>query len=184
MLPDKVVLLLGNHDIQYIVPNRICSGHRPEIGFDLKEIFEQNKDLFKMAHQEIIDGKKWLWTHGGVSIGWYRQASAFLVKPENAKLHEINAKFAAGEVDEMINHLWNLNADVLYQVDAESGGWCRWAGPLWLRTRIMKEFTLPGYNQVVGHTHKKQFTTIETKEGDTIYYIDCLEETKQGFEIN
>jgi hypothetical protein len=42
-LPDKVVLLLGNHDIQYFIPNEVCSGYRGEMRPDLYDLFTQNK---------------------------------------------------------------------------------------------------------------------------------------------
>jgi hypothetical protein len=47
--PDRVELLLGNHDIQYIHTENRCSGFRPEAYFDLRDIYEDNRDLFKVA---------------------------------------------------------------------------------------------------------------------------------------
>ncbi len=61
-LPNKVVLLWGNHDVQYFIPNQICSGYRPEARWDLQILFESNKDLFQMAYHE----GDYLWTHAGL----------------------------------------------------------------------------------------------------------------------
>ena len=38
-LGDRMVLLLGNHDIQYFVKDQRCSGHRPELQYDLEQLF-------------------------------------------------------------------------------------------------------------------------------------------------
>jgi predicted MPP superfamily phosphohydrolase len=69
MLPHKVVLLLGNHDIQYIVPDQWCSGFRPEMKHDFYDIFYQNLSLFQMAYQ----AGNTLWTHAGVTEGWLKE---------------------------------------------------------------------------------------------------------------
>ena len=61
MLPDKVILLWGNHDVQYFIPNQICSGYRPEAKYDLEDIFRENRDLFQMAYHN----GDYLWTHAG-----------------------------------------------------------------------------------------------------------------------
>src|SRR5690554_631315 len=50
--PEKVVLLLGNHDIQYLYyPDFRCSGFRPAMQISLTELFNQNSHLFQIAHQ-------------------------------------------------------------------------------------------------------------------------------------
>src|SRR6476660_917534 len=41
----KFILLLGNHDIQYLYgPDYRCSGFRPEAQFDLEELFSKNRE--------------------------------------------------------------------------------------------------------------------------------------------
>ena len=60
-VPNRVELLIGNHDIQYFIPNEICSGYRGEMEHDLKEIYTDKEAGFKLAHyEEGDDGQKWL----------------------------------------------------------------------------------------------------------------------------
>src|SRR5580704_9577331 len=50
--PDKVELLLGNHDVQYLhYPHFLCSGFRPEMQRLLTDVFNVNRHLFKVAYQ-------------------------------------------------------------------------------------------------------------------------------------
>ena len=139
-LTNKVVVLLGNHDVQYMIPNQICTGFRSEMSFDLQELLRENRDLLKVAHFEKSNGKKWLWTHAGVTTGWLKEAKSDLLKPD--RFHSINRPYVKKEVDEIINWLWEINSEVLYQVDRDSGGTCMWASPLWVRKRMLNEFYL------------------------------------------
>lgn len=178
-LPDKVVLLLGNHDVQYIVPNQICSGFRNEMSFDLQEIFRENRDLFKVAHFESLNGMKWLWTHAGVTKGWLKEARESLKKPD--RFHAMNRPYASKELDVMINWLWETESEVLFQSDRDSGGPFKWASPLWVRPRMLNEHYVRKYNQVVGHTPRHEVVTWDWDEESgehSIYYIDCLSKQK------
>jgi 3',5'-cyclic AMP phosphodiesterase CpdA len=61
--PDKVELLLGNHDVQYLhYPHFLCSGFRPKMQRSLT-------DLFTIAYQ-INDH---LFTHAGITNAWYTE---------------------------------------------------------------------------------------------------------------
>lgn len=52
VMPNKVVLLLGNHDIQYLVKNEICSGYRSDMSIDLQELLS-DKDA--AGNYKLID---------------------------------------------------------------------------------------------------------------------------------
>ena len=68
--PDKVILLFGNHDLQYFSNDYIhrCSGYRPEMMHDFGDLFRKNEELFQATYQH----KNYLWTHAGVHTGWYK----------------------------------------------------------------------------------------------------------------
>jgi metallophosphoesterase superfamily enzyme len=57
-MPERVILLLGNHDIQYI-HRRPCTGYRPEMHFTFGKIFKNNEECFQIAylHQNAETGK-------------------------------------------------------------------------------------------------------------------------------
>ncbi len=188
--PDLVVLLLGNHDVQYIVPNEWCSGYRSEMRADLNEIFTKNSDLFKLAfldeythtvnEREITN--RTLWTHAGVTQGWYKEFVKD-VTSSRYRHHQFFEDIDDLKIDEILNRAWEMRVDNLYNVDTHSGGTDVWAGPLWVRPKILNEFCIEGYDQVVGHTphgsvitHCPLFGVESNPEKlNTITYTDSLQ---------
>lgn len=184
--PDLVVLLLGNHDIQYIVQNECCSGYRGEMRADLNRIFTENQKLFRIAFLDEFVTKshtiKTLWTHAGVTQGWWKE----FMRDVNSVRFRHNEFFMGSEnwkIDKVINLAWELRVTNLYNVDARSGGMDLWAGPLWVRPTILKEFCLEGYDQIVGHTpHASvmEFCPLLGVESNpeklnTLTFVDALE---------
>ena len=149
--PDLVVLLLGNHDVQYIQSNECCSGYRPEMRPDLNELFTENKDLFKIAYLDEFDTGnrviKTLWTHAGVTHGWFQE----FMRDINSPRYRHNEFFIGSEtwkIDKVLNLAWDLRVDNLFNVDNASGGFSLWAGPLWVRPHILNDFYLiPNYHK-------------------------------------
>lgn len=158
-LPDKVVLLWGNHDVQYFIPNQICSGFRSEAKWDLQILFNDNKDLFQMAYQ--IDD--YLWTHAG------------LLKPvlsDMLKMHPELKRFKT-EMD-ILNHAYELEIPQIFQVDGASGGWSMYGGPLWVRPKQLEEVGVD-LHQIIGHTPQKKLVENENKRGYKIWITDYIE---------
>lgn len=179
-LPERVVLLLGNHDVQYIVPDQECSGYRPEAHHDLSQIFRENEHLFVAAHYE----HNTLWTHAGVTTGWLRELRKSLFHPNNRFLainQELDQNFSS-----LINAAWQQRDPALFMVDASSGGWSTWGGPLWVRPHGLLAHSIPDLNQVVGHTEMSEvrqekltgigndytLTFVDTLPYDTVYEHD------------
>jgi predicted MPP superfamily phosphohydrolase len=171
--PDKVILLIGNHDIYYFYHNTTswCEGHRSEAFHDLHYLFYDNKNLFQLAFKY----KNWLWTHAGVT-------KSFLDECINPMLHE-NYKyyrFAKDlEIDGLLNLMLEVNNPDMYNIGIASGGSSLIPSPIWARP---KELDLDPimFNQVVGHTNYKEIFTVNlahiSKEFEDIthIYIDCL----------
>ena len=181
--PDKVVLILGNHDVQYIVKGQQCSGYRPEMQYDFESVFRANLDLFQMAYlADSTMPHPILFTHAGVSKSWEKELRNEFI---NAKSHkrEMFAEIAESRIDELLNAAWSLNMSALYMVDSASGGFNRFAGPLWIRPHKLKGDPLPGYMQVVGHTPVKcvqEHFMGDPKDMLTVTLIDCLEHYDSG----
>lgn len=178
-LPDKVILLIGNHDIQYFIPNEICSGYRAEMKPDLEDLFNSNIGLFKIAHQELDkDGKPWIWTHAGITEGWLKEVRTEVYN-KFYRFYEFVKDIEENNIDELLNVLFDLRNGVLFNIDAHSGGFNLWAGPVWVRPQILNEFCLKGWNQIVGHTRQKDIKEVDL-ETHKIYYIDCLDSEGKG----
>ena len=178
-LGDKVVLLIGNHDVSYIVPNNHCSGFRPEMKLDFYQIYTDNMGLFKAAHEEVDKhGRLWLWTHAGVTTGWISELRSVLSNP-TTRFYKITKDWDLENVANLINNAWELRIPSLFNVDTESGGFSSWAGPFWVRPKKLNLYSPIGINQVVGHTPCENMWSNLVSEQDRLLYhnffIDCLE---------
>lgn len=179
--PEKVVLLLGNHDVQYIVSNQICSGYRPEMRFDFGKIFNDNIDLFEMAYELKTKHVPILFTHAGVTQPWLDELREYF-RTEPSHKREMFAEIAESSIVEILNAAWKLNVPTLYNVDHISGGSQKWAGPLWVRPHILKNNPIPGYDQAVGHTPCAGVQMWPFPGGETVLYtIDCLEHYQEDY---
>ena len=65
--PDKVVLLLGNHDCTYAISTSICDCRRDHLNYKkICKLFGQNKDLFTLAYYMKIEDKEYVFSHSGL----------------------------------------------------------------------------------------------------------------------
>lgn len=68
---DKTILLIGNHDAHYFLKNFPRSTrYDSSNAYKIKEIYMQHNHLLKLAHEEIINEKKYLFTHAGLMNSW------------------------------------------------------------------------------------------------------------------
>lgn len=162
---DKVVLLLGNHDISYYWNNHECSGMNYVLKTDIYDVLSKNIELFNIAYN-IND---YLFTHAGVSSSWLRYN---IEESENMSVSEIS------------EHLNNMmfsgdGRRRLFSVGAKRGGYA-WGGPVWADLKETCNDQLPNINQVVGHTPVLDITTHEDKTiNSSITYIDCLDKVEK-----
>jgi len=160
---DKVILLIGNHDQQYISgnPNQRCSGFRPEMLWDFQDIFRKNKNLFQVAYQ--IDN--YLWTHAGISEEWYKYS---------AKRQISMCDLENETIADQLNGLYQYNKQSLFDVGSSRGGIMDVGGILWADKNETSKDPLPDYHQIVGHTNIENIETIKKDDSTSITYIDCL----------
>lgn len=149
LYPSKVVLLWGNHDVQYSkFSNGYCSGYRPEAEWDLKELFNTKSHLFKLAFQ--VDN--YLWTHAGVHTGWYKfRFNSSYTEMTDEEEDYLDKKNLATE----LNYAFERKLLCLFDVGRHRGGMHQVGGPLWLDSRPGSLKPLKGYHQIVGHTQRK-----------------------------
>ena len=162
--PDKVILLLGNHDIQYMYLNDGfgCSGFRPSMAMSLKHLFMENKKLFQMAYQ--IDN--YIWSHAGISEVWYEW--------NKDEIKEFTEKFEAENLVDAINKMMYTSTNrILHQVGRKRGGRYPVGGITWADRNETNNNYLVGHHQIVGHTPIDTITKWGDENG-SIRYIDCL----------
>ena len=66
--PDRITLLLGNHDAGYVFGRDWCSSRMDFVRRDMiSNLFRDNYDLFQLAEIHVVNGKKFVFSHAGIS---------------------------------------------------------------------------------------------------------------------
>jgi len=166
--PDKVILLYGNHDLQYrfSYQEHGCSGYRTQMYVKLHNIFQENRKLFQTAFQI----KNYLWTHAGVHKGWYKNRFSKVIHDDKATLAE------------QLNELLYRNADCLFDVGHLRGGYRNVGGPYWVDKRMMNK-PLEGYHQMTGHSKVKYIKTDKFDKNTSVTFTDCLDTIESFYKL-
>ena len=150
---DNVILLLGNHDMQYIDDTaELCSRYMVRINNEIEELFKENKDSFQKIHAE----GNLLFTHAGISQNWLQTNFANMDK---------------GDILEIINN--HDNAGVLHHCGKARGGRMPYGGIFWADKNEMCN-PLNGFIQIVGHTRVPDISLKCIDENTAIFFCDCL----------
>lgn len=180
--PDKVILLLGNHDIHYLYKNPYCSRHDDENEDEYCNLIKDNLDCFELMHIEDIecgDYKKVLFTHAGLTSGFLKSfVRAGYPKDDIVELTKtVNSNFLASKTHE--NHVLS---ELLLRVSRFRGGDYSDGSIVWadLREVVPKKFDFDDVYQIFGHTRSwfptimKRYAMLDTME----CYIADFDESK------
>jgi len=138
--PDKVVLLLGNHDMHYVNDNLECSGFSWNKYKLFHSIYRDNLDKFKMIHRE----GDFIFSHAGLSSKYLKYYG-----------------FDSENIDDAIDYVnsrlnINLYAFAFHPGDGSWVGNHPLQGPTWIRPDALvdanKDSWLSDFVQVFGHT--------------------------------
>lgn len=169
--PDKVILLLGNHDVQYLHwPRYQIDGFRPTMQQSLTALFNNNRHLFQMAYQY----KNYIFTHAGITNSWYNE---FLRLPSLDELRKPDDNTA-----DLINKVESTLRYLLYATSIYRGGYSN-GSFLWADLKETSIDMLHGYHQVVGHTRVPEVQTISFT-GRSVTYIDVLDHLTYFHELD
>lgn len=175
-LPQKVILILGNHDIQYLhYPKYSCSGFRPTMQLQLTEIFTQYLHLFQVAYQI----KNHLFSHAGISQPWFQKFQSFLeIAPFMENLEEWDS------ISEICNAVEQTHyRDILHQIGAKRGGSEEYGGMTWADKEEIWDHPLEGYHQVVGHTPVPLIEATSYNEETSVTFVDVLGSKEAYYEM-
>lgn len=173
---DKVILLLGNHDIQYYhYPAYRCSGFRVSMADMLSDFFNAHSHLFQLAYQV----RNFLFTHAGVSNAWYHQFKAYAESyPLNYNLQHFNTLAEAlNAVEE------GPYRGVLHQISIYRGGKADHGGITWADKQELLQDPLFGYHQVVGHTPVPYVERVDVDVDTSVTFIDVLRTELRFYEL-
>ena len=154
---DKVVLLVGNHDMHYIQLEFMnCSRLNVYRRVEIHDLFMNNIDKFQLVHE--IDS--YLFSHAGVYLEWTKKYEITLEELFNFK------KFLGGR--------WNTLEDVSYT----RGGWYKVGSCVWadIRESVQNELPAMFKKQIVGHTQMESKPYITSR-------IACLD-VRKCFTLN
>lgn len=172
--PDKVILLIGNHDAQYLFPPRFATTRRMIQFFqEISDIFWFNKDKFQFAYQR----GNYLWTHAGVTNGWliefYDKLKTFGLKDDFSNL-----------ADSLNNAGKSATGLSIYdKVSMYRGGFDKNGSPIWADTEELAYDMLDNCHQITGHNRFLDIHKIGDKNS-SITFVDCLFEKNVGYTIN
>lgn len=161
---DKVTLIIGNHDAQYLFnnfgnTNAISRRYYQEIS----DLYYFNKNLFQFAFQK----DRYLFTHAGISNSWYEEFSKLLtyfgLTPDMS-----NIAFTINKIGRDLK--WR---EVLGTTSHLRGGFDKNGGPLWADIRELKDNYLFGFHQVVGHNKVSDIVNLKNR-AESITFVDCL----------
>lgn len=169
---SNVVLLLGNHDLHYIYPKMDDSSRYDyERAAQIKEKFNENKDIFLLAYERMINGKRFIFSHAGIHKLWTADWFGSSVTDKNV-------------VDYMNNGFLTNDPSLPRALDQYStyrGGWESYGSMVWADVREWwSEKPHPssfGDVQVFGHT---QLNDKPINFWNTYYDLDV----RRGFLIN
>lgn len=162
--PERITLLLGNHDCGYALGDDICSCRMDYRNKQkIEKLFSENQELFRLAEQCDIAGKHIVFSHAGILKGW-----ADLIWRGEVSSQNFN-------VVDRLNNAWLTDdyrvLDALGDYDAYRGyGGYKYGSPIWSDiqswTGVKEEDTF-GFN-IVGHTKVKSPVVL-----DQICCLDC-----------
>lgn len=157
--PDRVTLLWGNHDLHYMYPEMMGSRYDFENAERNAHLFWDNQTLFKMAFETVAGGRRFLFSHAGVGMGWIRNSFPGL-EPE-----ELTAEL----FNDLVGYPRFMKS--LEDVSCYRWGDKPWGSMIWadVQEQGYQENQLPGVVQVFGHTMVGRPINIKNRA----YCLDC-----------
>jgi hypothetical protein len=173
----RIVCLLGNHDASYGYGHRpggrfhLCSGWTKEKAIAIHSVLEPANWLkFQLHHWIEAWERPFLATHAGIHLGFVQKST-----------HKTHQQRLA-RIDSLCYEAWvSLNSSeagtghpILY-AGVDRGGAHDIGGLLWCDFGGLKP--IPGINQIVGHTFKKEVREIRT---NTSYNV-CIDTAQRHY---
>jgi hypothetical protein len=138
--PDRVTLLIGNHELHYYDRSYMCSRFCAEYYDEIHDILTgDTKELFQLCKQT----GKYLFIHAGITRGWYRR-------------YKDTFSTLGDTLEEQLNRFFSLDKEAFYEVSATyRGGLHENGSPLWadIFEHLSEEAPFDEQLvQVIGHT--------------------------------
>lgn len=173
--PEKIILLIGNHDFHYISSvGETYSGYQGAYAMEIGELVEQaiKNGLIQVCHLE----DNFFFSHAGLTKTWTNSIFRMYSKKTNTIMNNINPL-----VDEVFVKI--LNDYLVYQPKVftfalgnnfSQTGDDITQGPLWVRPYSLSKDKIENVWCVVGHTQVMKLSIVNEHQ---IILTDCLGES-------
>lgn len=166
---NNVVLLVGNHCLHYFYPafekgSRYCR----YLSRDIEKLFIENMELFQLAYEKEIAGKRFVFSHSYIHKLWLDDLYGKGRWRKKSIIKRLNKDFR--------RTLYGLGC-ALNSVSCYRGGWESYGSMVWADIREIALFQNPniGDYNIFGHTQLIRPIVTEFKA-----CLDC----RRGFLIN
>ena len=158
--PEKVVLLLGNHDLHYYSEyyHKLTGSTRYSslAAIYLQQLFRENEGLFQLAYDMDWGGRHYLFSHAGITLAWLKGNADVIGKPDAEHLNRLTDT--------------NKGLKALAQVGAARCGDYPTGSMVWADSdEMVISDPLPATYQIVGHTQQLDGPIIT----DKFACLDC-----------
>ena len=162
--PEKVILLLGNHEIQYYwQPENKLKKHNRHLSKSFNSILKENENIFQVSFQ-LND---YLWTHAGITNRWLDFVENTVPGFKNS---------FASNPEETINALFHSDkCDLLFSIGKAKGGDST-GGPFRADISELRTGIPLNIKQLTGHYRIKGIEKVEINSNEIIF-TDCLNST-------
>lgn len=169
--PEKVVLLIGNHDFHYTDTANWYgdkySGYQKAHFFEINQLMKEHEQLFQMCYMY----KSFVFTHAGVTTLWLKRTSG-IMDPDTKLTIDTS-------LDEYINAVYHHNPKYFLFFGHDHSGYGEHIGqsPIWVRPDSLMEDAYSDYRYVCGHTGVKRINP-DGVEG-RFFFIDTIDKSGQ-----
>lgn len=162
--PDRVILLLGNHDCSYMISTHICScrHERPIHSKIIETLFLENRELFQLAYEDTVNNVHYIFSHAGINKKYAWDCFFEEVNEDNV-VELFNKAFIENNYG-ILNSLalfsfwrgaWNANYGSLVWADARE----------WLQGgQEAYGFSIVGHTQLENHRLEENFAFLDSRE--------------------
>ena len=155
---NRVTLLLGNHDIHYLIAGK-CAGRKDvKNHVRIRDLFRQHLQDFQLCKLVSLNGKQFLFSHAGIIRGWF---SRYFPEVNLENTEEIAACLNAQlQTDEQF---MKFMREGLADISLYRGGKQLYGSMVWADMEEHQEegSHLPNVYQVFGHTQQYADPVIE-----------------------
>lgn len=184
---DNVILLLGNHDCEYLFSKYVCNTRCDNHNYDrIQRTFRRHVSSFQLAYDCYINNKHFVFSHAGIEKEWVKN----YVDLSNNDINDISkvvlylnekykSSFTQNKIAKLTKEGDSFEKD-LTVIDKYRQGWGEYASIIWADARdslikLPYDKDKPEY-QIFGHTQLALQPAITE-------YAACLD-VREGFYLD